>query len=413
MSNNKHATILMIIPHYGHGGAQRVFAQLSNYFAKHYQVIEISFDNNFPVVYPSAGNKVCLSVEGGSNIIVKAYRFIQRCVRLSVLRIRYKPLVTISHLEGANFVNAFSVGFGKKICCVHGSKTAFDANRRGLIKFIENKIFTPLLYNLSGKIVCVSEGIRNELIQQFTINPKRLIVIPNGINYKDIAEKSAQPIPSVFQQAFNRKVVVFCGRLVAQKNPLALLDVVEKSLRTGSFNLLIIGDGPLREDMMQRCETYGLKYYSSDRPIQPDAETSIYFAGFQDNPFAFMGKASLFVLTSDFEGYPLIVCEALACGLPVMTTDCPTGVREILSTEVSGKATLHNAEFAEYGILMPLLNEQQDKFSTAKSLWSQTLDQTVKNDTLLHTYRQKVVIRARMLDEEFFFQKWHNLLKRL
>lgn len=410
MTKNKRATILMVIPHYGHGGAQRVFAQLSNYFAEQYQVIEIAFDNKSSIVYPSTGTKICLSVEGGSNLVVKTYRFIQRCVRLSVLRIKYKPLVTISHLEGANFVNAFSVGFGKKICCVHGSKTAFDANRRGIIKFIENKILTPLLYNLVGKIVCVSEGIRTELIQKFTISAKRLIVISNGINNRVIAEKSTQSIPSVFQQAFNRKVVVFCGRLAEQKNPLALLEVIEKPLRTGSFNLIIIGDGPLREKMMQRCAELGLMYYSTDKQLWADTEATIYFTGFQDNPFALISKASLFVLTSDFEGYPLIVCEALACGLPVIATDCPTGVREILSTQVLGEGILQKAEFAAYGILMPLLNTQQNK-SSSEFLWSQTIDQLMKDDALLETYRQRAILRAGMLDEEFFFQKWNELLK--
>src|SRR5690606_10703045 len=158
--NTKRHVILMIIPHYGHGGAQRVFAQLVNFFSSKYHVVEVSFDNDFDDKYSSKGEKVCLHVPAGTNLWMKESRFLQGCFKLSILKLRDKAEFAISQLEGANFVNARSFGAGKRILCIHGSRTAMDSSRKGAVRLVEDRIFAPLLYNIrANKIVCVSKGI--------------------------------------------------------------------------------------------------------------------------------------------------------------------------------------------------------------------------------------------------------------
>lgn len=398
----------MIIPNYGFGGAQRVFSTLVNELAHDYTVVEVVFNNDEADMYAGRGVKTSLNVGAGATLFSKVINFIKRCRALRKLKVQYKCSVAVSHLEGANFINVLSFGPGKKVLCVHGSKTAEDSNRRGFIKFVENEILTPLLYNRADKIVTVSTGIARELEKFFHINPKKIEVIFNGIDQAAIDTLGNEVVPTNHLPVFNKKVLVYSGRLAAQKNPLALIEIHKKSIRQSSYNLLIIGDGHLKDEMMKRCRESGLSYFDESHPEITES-TSVFFTGFQTNPFKYLKKSSAFILTSDFEGFPLAPCEALACGLPVIATDCPTGVREILSPQRSSvNQPLATAEYAEYGILMPLLTLSTDPGPI--ELWSNTVTRMLADETLLQKYRTAAPHRAAELSQENFVLGWTRLL---
>lgn len=400
--------ILLIIPNYGFGGAQRVFSQLVNSLSDQYNVIEVVFNNDESDVYNGTGEKLSLNVAGGSTFFGKAANFIKRCWKLYRLKVKYKSKVNISHLEGANYINILSGGPGKKILCVHGSKVAEDSNRRGLIKLIEDKILIPILFNRADKIVTVSHGISKELTRFFKIETDKIQVIQNGIDVDAIKQLAVEEIPDLHKPFFTKPVIIFSGRLAPQKNPLALIDIFNSSKDLVDYNLMIIGDGILKDQMQHRCHQLGLKFYDIESGKNKDAR--ILFLGFQANPFRYLKKSTLFILPSNFEGFPLAPCEALACNLPIMATDCPTGTREILEPDFhhSGEELL-NPEFATYGVLMPLLSEAN--YNHNVDLWSRTVVTMIRDADLAGRYRNQAQERAMQLSHVVFVRRWKELIR--
>jgi glycosyltransferase involved in cell wall biosynthesis len=402
--------VLMVIPNYGFGGAQRVFSQLVSCLSEQYNVIEVVFNNDEVDVYGGVGRKVSLEIEAGSNFFFKAINFLKRCKKLNKLKIKFACKASISHMEGANYINVLSFGPGKKILCVHGSKMADDSNRKGIIKFIENQIFIPLLFNLSDKIVTVSYGIKEELVRFFRIPRSKIQVIQNGIDIKKIKDMSHEEIPFDHQIIFKKRVSIYSGRLASQKNPTSLIDIYKSSCDRADYNLLILGDGPLKFEMQNKCVQFGIDFYDDTIDNHRNTSAPIFFIGFQGNPFKYLQRSTLFVLPSNFEGFPLAPCEALACCLPVIATDCPTGVREILSpTTQPTHSHLKLPEYAEYGVLMPVL-EWGKAYDQYVDVWSDTVVKMLSDDNLQHHYRQNASVRASALSIENFEKNWKDFL---
>lgn len=403
-------TVIMVIPHYGFGGAQRVFAQLVTSLNDVFDIHEVIFDQGYQEVYGSNGKKFSLDVAAGKSLTSKAMRFLERCWKLARLKRRQRPIVTISHLEGANFINVLSRGPGRTIICVHGSKTAFDSNRTGFVRFLENHLLTPILFRFASKIVVVSHGISRELQDTFHIPSRRISVIQNGIPTKKILSLCMEPISEKLNQLFDRKVVVFSGRLVDQKNPLPLVHIYQHALRSIDFSLLVVGDGLLKGEMQERCQESGVPWWDvSDGGSVPDY-AGIFFLGFELNPFKYIARSSIFVSTSNFEGFPMALCEALACQTTIMATDCPTGVREILCLgERLGNFDLKIVEYGEYGVLMPMI-PFDELYGSKVTLWANTLVSLLNDEDMLRRYQLKGASRAAELDESDTIKKWKAVI---
>jgi glycosyltransferase involved in cell wall biosynthesis len=173
--------------------------------------------------------------------------------------------------------------------------------------------------------ICVSDAVRERLISMYGFAPDRTITIYNGVEPSEFAPDAAERdemrarlglTPSDF--AF-----VFVGRLSEQKGVDVLLNALSKTLRDGTCcKCLIVGEGPLWHMLTEQASRLGLS-------------NSVHFLGFQQDPRPFLQAADAFVLTSHFEGLPLSVLEAMACGLPCVVTDA-AGNREAVADKLNG-----------------------------------------------------------------------------
>jgi glycosyltransferase involved in cell wall biosynthesis len=176
--------------------------------------------------------------------------------------------------------------------------------------------------HLADVIVPVSQGIAHELEQLFRLSPRKIRVIYNGLDIEEIERKSREEVshPWLYEE---EPIAVAVGRLVNQKGFSYLLEAVELVNRKIPLQLMIIGDGVLREELKKKAEGLGI-------------EDKVDFLGIKKNPFAYMKRCSLFVLSSLHEGLPNVLIEAMALGLPVISTRCPTGPSEIIEDGRSG-----------------------------------------------------------------------------
>lgn len=188
---------------------------------------------------------------------------------------------------------------------------------------IKDGFFLPLIsrifYKKADLVVCVSGHIKKDMEKNFSVKPDRAKVIYSPKDIESILAKGKEFVPKVFNG--DTKKILFVGRLVRQKNVETLirsLDIVLK--RFPNTELILVGGG---------TEKGKLKKLSDDLSISD----KIHFEDTKDNPYVYMENSDIFVLPSRWEGLPNVLIEAMIFGLPIVSTDCISGPREILIKE--------------------------------------------------------------------------------
>ncbi len=189
------------------------------------------------------------------------------------------------------------------------------------------QIWSRAVYPLARVCVVNAERMREPFERFYPGTAGRCVSIPNPTDFTAIDEAAAAsdtlpaPLP---EDAGDAPVLLFIGRLKPQKRTDVLLDALARVRQKLDVRLWLCGDGPLRGDVERRVSELGL-------------DGAVDLLGFQDNPFALMRRADLFVLTSDFEGLPNALIEAQGLGLPAVATRCPFGPDEIVDDGVTGR----------------------------------------------------------------------------
>jgi glycosyltransferase involved in cell wall biosynthesis len=206
----------------------------------------------------------------------------------------------------------------------HLSRAAANADRR----FVKRVDLARHFYPLADACVGVSEGVADDLSELIGLAREKIVAVKNPVVTAELASRAAEPIDHPWFATGGPPVVLAAGRLTAQKDYPTLLRAVDLVRRSRPIRLLIIGSGPERESLIALANALHLA-------------DLVEFHGFAENPYAFMARASAFVLASAWEGSPNALVEAMACGCPVVSTDCPSGPSEILAD-------------ARYGRLVPV-----------------------------------------------------------
>lgn len=383
--SGKRKRILLLITNLTFGGAQRVFHDQSEVLSDRFEVFECVFNNDLGTAFPTGKNVISLNVPAGKTWIGKVFRFLQRIYHLKKIKKQYHIDVCISHLEGADLVNILSKNREKVVTWVHGSKR-FDQNISGLIGFIRHQFLIPYTYSRADHVVTVSKAIKEELIKYYRVKPYAIQTIYNYFDVPDIRTKARIPLAEKYKSVFSTlPVLLFSGRLAKQKNTLAMITWFAAFVKTNPSKLVILGDGELRSEMLKHCTSLDLNFYSCWADMELHGDYQVYFLGFQENPFQLMIRASIFILPSLWEGFPMAIGEAMACGIPVASADCPTGPKEMLTE--SGES-LPYPFFASYGLLLPLLNEK------TFTLWSTGISELLDDERKRERYAIQSSLRA-------------------
>ncbi len=403
--------IAIITPFLANGGLEKVAIVGAEELSKYFDVTLIVMDS-FHIDYPYHGNTIDLKVSlMNRNIFKRLYNMLSSTIKLRKLKKQYNFDMVISHGELANLPNVFSGG-KKLILTVHENRFAALKDMQG--KFV-NKIIKYIYSTKSVfKIVTVSKGIRESFIANLGIDKKSIITIYNPYNIDEIKKLSEEDIGE-FNMLFNHQVLTITGRLTMQKGQWYLLRIFKVLLKNNSnLKLVILGDGEMKEQLIQLSKNLGLKTYINEKENIFDTSFDVYFMGFQKNPFKFVKASKIFIMTSLWEGFGNTIVEAMACGTPVISTNCKSGPGEIIYPKLKVKE-VHKPLYKGFGVLMPIFkSEFVDKnrvLDENEHLWVNTLKNLLKDDEKLLYYQTVGAKRAKDFQLENIMKEWINLIE--
>lgn len=174
------------------------------------------------------------------------------------------------------------------------------------------------LYPRADGVITVSDGVRHDLETNVGLTDATIHTIYNGSIGEDLVARSRAVIDHPWLKNGDRPVFLAAGGLRLQKDFVTLLRAFAVVRESRPARLIIIGEGPERANLEALVAELGL-------------EDDVDMPGFVTNPYAWMARADVFVLSSRWEGLVNVVAEALGVGIPIVSTDCPSGPREILA----------------------------------------------------------------------------------
>jgi glycosyltransferase involved in cell wall biosynthesis len=379
------------------GGAQRVVSNLSYSLSSSYKISIVLHDDK-EIIYPYSGDIISLNTPATKSIVKKITNFYLRIIRLRRIKMRHRYLACISFMENSNFINILSGACGKKIISIRNFKVMYSSSFWGKI----NSFLIRYLYRRCDCIVVPSAGIKRGLEQTYKINPDTISVINNPYDIDRIANQSEMKIDAKYKEIFEQPVIITVGRLDRQKGQWHLIRAFSKVIAEYKMaNLVIIGEGYL--------EGYLQKVVS-----EFDLLGKVFFLGYQENPFVYIKKSSLFVLPSLYEGFPNVLVEAMVCGLPVIATDCQTGPREILAPDTSFDKQTNTIENSIYGILTPSFygkySDDTANLTCEEDLLADAMIEMLSDNFKHGYYAKKAKERSKDFSMELITKLWCELI---
>jgi glycosyltransferase involved in cell wall biosynthesis len=213
-----------------------------------------------------------------------------------------------------------------------------------------DKLIRPLarrLYKSADQVVAVSNAAARDLEQQLRLPPSSVTTIYNPVVSPHIHKSRQEPLQHPFVENRSEPLILAAGRLSEQKDYPTLIQAFAQVQSTVPSRLAILGDGEERSSIETLIEKLGL----SER---------VCLVGFTENPYQWMQRADLYVLSSRWEALPTVLIEAMACGCNVVSTDCPSGPAEILGDQFAHRLTACGDPSALAAAIKQALDEPLD-----------------------------------------------------
>ena len=319
-NNSKHK-ICVFLPSLGGGGAERVFVTLANEFAaRGHTVVLIVADSNGPQKSKIANDVTLYDL--------KKRRVIECVLPLRNIFKTVQPDVVLSALNHANLIAIIAHYLSRVNARIYVSErntlSVEIQNNKGF-KFQCINHLVSRLYPRANKVIAVSRGVGADLVSNNQLKLDSIQTIYNPFDITRIQALANEPLNDSWFQPGEPPVILGIGRLVRQKGFSVLINAFSRALKIINARLLILGNGQELELLKELGSSLGLD--DEKFRINP----------FVDNPFVYMARCKVFVLSSFWEGLPGVLVEALACGANVVSTDCPSGPSEILEDGKWGK----------------------------------------------------------------------------
>jgi glycosyltransferase involved in cell wall biosynthesis len=316
--------LAIFVPSMRGGGAERAMLKLAWGFTERGYTVDL-------VLAQAEGPYLAEAPDSVRVVDLKASRVLASLPALVRYLQRERPQAMLSAMCHANIIALWARRLaGGPIRVVVSERNTLSRsaqhapNRRGRLMPQLSRRFYPW----ADGIVAVSKGVADDLAQVTGIPRERIQVIYNPVVTPELQEKAQAPLEHPWFAPGEPPVLLAVGRLSPQKDFPTLIQAFAQVRQARPARLLILGEGQERPVLETLVRQLGL-------------EQDVSLPGFIENPYPYMARASLFVLSSRWEGLPAVLIEALYCSVPLIATDCPSGPREILAD-------------GQYGQLVPI-----------------------------------------------------------
>lgn len=322
------------------GGAERVVSYLVSYCVKNNIDVHLILMNptiKYDIPESTKIHYIETSEPNESGVM--------KALKIPVLAYKYAKLVkklklthSLSFLTRPSFINVLASKLTSHKFKVITNERAFPSLQYSYKGFQSsfNKKLIKSLYKKSDLVISNSYGNASDLVDNFEVPTSKMKVIHNPIDLEKISNTEANH--TLFNtDKFN---IITLGRLDIGKNHEMLIRAIHQ-LQNPLLRLYIFGVGDMQETLEQLIE-------------ELDVKDQVKLMGFNSNPYQYLKTANLFIFGSNHEGFPNVLLEAMACGLPILSTNCQSGPSEIMEL----KTPKNDIMITDYGILVPVKNTE-------------------------------------------------------
>ncbi len=377
--------LLLISPGLGGGGQERMVSHTTKLLKNQYNMYLIVFQTD-TAVYPSYCELINLNLPARKSKFGKVVNVLKRAYLVKQIKKKKKIDVSFSVNDGANLGNVLSRGKEKIIVSIR----IYRKNQ------IERKnIMQSYIHKYADITVGISKKLTRDLVNTYS---KEITKAETLYNTCDI-----QAVQNLAHTQTEIKIcshsILGVGKFEKQKAFSHLINAYAIAQKTiPSLRLVLMGKGSQEDKLKLLAEKKGL----SDR---------IDFIPFQSNPFAVMTQCELLVLTSIHEGFGNVITEAMACGLPVISADCPSGPREILTGKIEDYVS-KDIENVKYGVLIPpFLSDDSQEIEKEKILAKAIIDMMNDEKRKLY-YKHKGLQRVLDFSLEAYKKRITEIIER-
>jgi len=385
------------------GGAEKVAYTLSRLF-KSYLKLEPYFLTFYKYNFQyKVNNNFCLNEKLSSSLFIKLFKLFFRAKKISEYSKNNNLKISVSFMEEANFPiilakMLFNKNF-KIIISIHQSPSVYGFFYNFLIK---------LLYPKADKIISVSKEIEQILIKNYNIPKEKIKTIYNPHLINEYQKLANEPLEEKYKKIFRDSFIfINIGRLTEAKGQWFLIRAFKKaSERYPNAKVIILGEGELRKELEDLIKKLNL-------------QDKVFILGRQENVFKFLKNSDCFIFSSLWEGFGNVLVEALSVNLPVISTDCKTGPREILCPELDIEKEIRYPYYGKYGVLIkPLPREfifkslEEEPLIKEEELLSELMIKMIEDENLRERYSNGLK-RAKDFDVEKIVREWEAVIKEL
>lgn len=302
--------IAIFLPSLSGGGTERVMVTLANGFAASGKRVDLVLARaEGPYLTEVAADVRIVDLDKG--------RVLASLLPLARYLRRERPDAMLSALNYVNIVailaRELTPAYTRLFVSERATLARIDSAGSGTIVRRLMRTFYPM----ADGVIAVSQGIATELVAELGLSSAHVTAIANPVDVIGIEQLARERPQHPWLAPGQPPVILAVGRLAPQKDYPTLLAAFAQLRAQRDVRLIILGEGESRANLEERIASQGLA-------------GSVALPGFQPNPYGWMAACDVYTLSSLFEGFPNALIQAMACGAKVVSTDCPTGPREIL-----------------------------------------------------------------------------------